>query len=501
MIATNGNGCSDTALVTIAINPKPDLGSDKTVNICPGSWIDLAAQFTTTGLGTNWTIGGLTVGTSSFITAAGIYQLIATNGTGCADTALVTVAITPKPNLGPDRSISVCSGIQLNLATQFTTTGLTSSWTLAGIPFTSPGSVTTAGIYQLIAANGSGCSDTALITVTINPKPIIVITNPAPVCSPATADLTATAITAGSASGLTYTYWKDIAATVPYTTALTASTGTYYIKGINSAGCSDIKPVIATVYPLPVVHVGKDTTICYKASALLHGSVSNASAATSYMWSPASNFINPGAMTTMAKPDSTTLYTLTVNVNYNTCAFTVTDNILVTMQPPVNAFAGNDTNVIFGMPLQLQATGGVKYLWSPYSPLNNAYIPNPLATLHQDTKFVVTVYDIAGCKATDTVFVKVYKGEGYYVPNAFTPNGDGLNNVFRPIPVGIVATDWFRVFNRYGEIVFETNKFMEGWDGTYKGKKQEMGNYVWILKGRGISGKVYVLKGNVVLIR
>jgi gliding motility-associated-like protein len=97
--------------------------------------------------------------------------------------------------------------------------------------------------------------------------------------------------------------------------------------------------------------------------------------------------------------------------------------------------------------------------------------------------------------------VKVYENITYYLPNAFSPNGDGLNEIFRPIPAGIVSTDWFRIFSRYGVLVFETSQMNKGWDGMFKGIKQPVGNYVWSIKGKGRDGKVVELKGNVVLVR
>jgi len=171
------------------------------------------------------------------------------------------------------------------------------------------------------------------------------------------------------------------------------------------------------------------------------------------------------------------------------------------MQPRVVAFAGNDTVAVSGVPHQLRASGGINYLWSPASVLNNSTIANPLANLRQDTRFTVLVTDIAGCKASATVLVKVYNGITYYLPNAFSPNGDGLNELFRPIPAGIVSTEYFRIFSRYGQLIFETAQPLKGWDGTYKGIKQPVGNYIWSIKGMGSNGKVVEMKGNVVLVR
>jgi gliding motility-associated-like protein len=202
----------------------------------------------------------------------------------------------------------------------------------------------------------------------------------------------------------------------------------------------------------------------------------------------------------LVKPLSTQQYILTVNDTYG-CNFNVKDSIAVTMQPPVIANAGNDTIASTGLPHQLNASGGTNYLWTPSGLLNNPNISNPLATIRFDTHFAVTVKDVAGCTGYDSVFVKVYDGITYYIPNAFSPNGDGRNDIFKPLAVGIISTEYFRIFNRYGQIVFETTQWNKGWDGIYKGVKQAIGNYVWVIKGKGSNGKIIEMKGNVVLVR
>ena len=94
----------------------------------------------------------------------------------------------------------------------------------------------------------------------------------------------------------------------------------------------------------------------------------------------------------------------------------------------------------------------------------------------------------------------MYNGPTYYVPNAFSPNGDGLNDIFRPIPVGISNTQYFRIFNRYGETVFQTNQWLKGWDGTYNGADQPMGVYIYKIEGT-TGGEPFQTNGNVTLMR
>ncbi|MEO6539912.1 MAG: T9SS type B sorting domain-containing protein, partial [Ferruginibacter sp.] len=305
-------------------------------------------------------------------------------------------------------------------------------------------------------------------------------------------------------NALTDTFKWTPRATLDFDTARTPvatpnDTTKYYLTakwGI----CIRKDSVTINVLHKPIPYAGRDTTICYKTNAFLNGTASNLSGTVNYAWTPPDSLNTPNAASTIARIDTTRQFTLTVTDNYG-CNFSVTDSMMVFMQPPLVVFAGNDTNAILGRPHQLQASGGTGYVWSPVGPLNNPFISNPVATLYNDTYFHVQVTDAIGCTDDDDVFVKVYEGPMYYLPNAFTPNGDGLNDVFTPIPVGIRSTEYFRVFNRYGQLMFETREWMKGWDGTLKGKPAALGTYVWAIKGFDKTGTVMEMKGTVILIR
>lgn len=503
LIVTNTQGCKDTALVTLSVNSKPVIGDDNAVTICEGRTTDLTALYNTTGLISVWTINGNLVTDPAAVATGGTYQLVASTVQGCSDTALVTLTVNLKPVLGSDRTENVCQGSSIDLTTLFSTGSNNNNWTLNGAAVNNPGSITSAGSYQLITVSPQGCPDTAVATVNIVTAPVVVTNNQGPVCSPQTFDLTAAPVTAGSAAGLTFTYWQDVQATVSYPTPAAAADGVYYIKGTDANGCFSISPVTLTHYPLPVVDAGDDVAICNNDSTVLVAVVSNTPVPVTYVWSPVNEggIRNPAAATTVVVPSATQEYVVTITDGYG-CNYAVRDSITVTMQPPVKAFAGNDTIAPTGLPHQLLATGGVNYAWLPSGFLNNPFIANPLATIYADSiLFTVIVRDEAGCIGYDTVKVRTYDGITYYVPNAFSPNGDLNNDIFRPIPVGVVTTEYFRVFNRYGQVMFETNQYLKGWDGTYKGVPQPVGNYVWVVKGKGRNGKVIEMKGNVVLVR
>ncbi len=163
-IATDTSFYLDSVVVNFV--PKPALGADKTASVCTGNSINLTTQFTTTGLISAWTLGGTPVATPAAVVTAGTYQLIATNSSGCTDTALVTASFLTKPNLGIDKTVSKCTDSTFNLTTQYNTTGLTTTWTYGGSAVANPAAVTGAGVYQLVGTNTTtGCSDTALVTV------------------------------------------------------------------------------------------------------------------------------------------------------------------------------------------------------------------------------------------------------------------------------------------------------------------------------------------------
>lgn len=277
---------------------------------------------------------------------------------------------------------------------------------------------------------------------------------------------------------------------------------TSYVLNASWGICSRRDTVTINVLRRPVANAGADVTICPAESTTLTGTATNTSGTVNYLWSPATFLNRVDSNVVIASPPngSSTTYTLTVTDNYG-CNFTVTDAVVVTVRPRVNAFAGNDTIAATGLPHQLFGSGGSQYLWSPAAPLNNASSANPIATLNADTRFTLIVQDVIGCFGYDTVFIKVYDGPAYYVPTAFTPNGDGRNDIFRAVPSGVVSTEYFRVFDRWGKLVFETSKWLKGWDGTYQGRPQAGGAYVWIIKGRDKDGKTIERKGTVILIR
>ncbi|HEY0676849.1 MAG TPA: PKD domain-containing protein [Chitinophagaceae bacterium] len=167
------------------------------------------------------------------------------------------------------------------------------------------------------------------------------------------------------------------------------------------------------------------------------------------------------------------------------------------------AFAGRDTVVAKGEPVQLNAKGGkdVLYNWSPSTGLNNSEIENPVATLDRDQLYYLDAVTKEGCDSHSQIYIKRYAGPDIYIPNAFTPNRDGKNDVFHVVPIGIRTFHYLAIYNRYGELVFRSTDQHKGWDGTYKGAQLSAGTFVAVSQAIDYKGNVMLRKRTVVLIR
>jgi gliding motility-associated-like protein len=259
--------------------------------------------------------------------------------------------------------------------------------------------------------------------------------------------------------------------------------------------CQNTDAIIIKVAPYPSANAGNDSTICLGNSVQL-----SASGGTFYKWSPAFFLNNPGIANPVADPINDINYVVAVSDTLG-CPKSVQDSVQIRVLNVVAEAGPADTSVVVNQPLQLTASGGEFYIWTPSTGLSNPDVSNPVALLSNSQQYVVTVSQ-GGCFDTDTINVTVYKVEpGLYVPNAFTPNNDGVNDVFRPIPIGMKKISYFRVYDRWGRLMFSSAQTGKGWDGTLEGKPQDPAVYVWMIEGIDYLNNKITKKGSVVLIR
>jgi gliding motility-associated-like protein len=169
-------------------------------------------------------------------------------------------------------------------------------------------------------------------------------------------------------------------------------------------------------------------------------------------------------------------------------------------------FAGNDTGVFINQLVKLHAkeksnSNFNKYTWFPTYGLNDFRAQNPIALIDKDIDYVVTASNQFGCFAMDTIHIEVYTKIGIFVPTAFTPNNDFRNDILKAIPRGVVQLNYFKIFNRLGNLIFFSKDFNEGWDGKIKGILQNTQTYLWMAEGINVKGELITNKGVVTLIR
>lgn len=272
---------------------------------------------------------------------------------------------------------------------------------------------------------------------------------------------------------------------IPISTA--ANNGNYYVTSISSKGCTSKDSTIATLTTPPIINAGNDREICEGTSVQLQSTGSNY--ITSYQWLPPTGLSNPKIPNPIASPTETTLYIL--QAAHDACI--VPDSILITVNKNPVAHAGPDKIIIKGQSATLEGTAGgtdVDYLWTPDINITGRSSLSPVVNPSTNQIYVLNVFSNRGCKtATDSVLVKVY--QQLYIPNAFTPNGDGKNDTWFIEPLLAYPGAVVQVFNRYGQKVFDNNGKNIWWDGTFKGEPQAAGTYVYLvdLKILGRTGR------------
>jgi gliding motility-associated-like protein len=456
-------------------------------------------------------------------------SVIMTSNAGCVTTATansnqISITVTAAPVVKITDPPAVCAPATVDITALSVNTGSDPGlgftyWTNAAatIPLSNPGAVAVSGTYYIKGTANGGCSTVKPVVVTINAAPNLIITNPAAVCAPGTVDITAASVTAGSGAGLTYTYFTDAAATnvLNNPTAVNAG-GTYYIKAANSSGCTVVKPVVVAINPLPTATISGGGGICAGSSISLPINLTGKAPWTVTYSNGTSTFTvsaNASPYQLTVSPAVNTTYTLT-GVTDATCSNTASGSAAVTVGTPITPVRYTTINATSGFPVQIIPgarifTPNDQYAWSPTVGLNSYTIQSPTFTYDRTTEYLITIHAGTGCTVVDTLLVNVFPASGpppagssaIFVPKAFSPNGDGNNDRLTPLLYKIKDLYYFRVFNRWGQMVFETNKMGEGWDGIFKGVRQGADVFTWTASGLGTDGVTHNVRGQSILLR
>ena len=370
------------------------------------------------------------------------------------------------------------------------TTGAGAYGTAGGLP---------SGNLSIVVRDANGCTLPGAVAVDLNKNLTLLMDNDAELCQGTSRQITvssnATTFSWSPALGLSSATIEDPVASPATTTSYTLTAG----LGI----CTLTGSLNIVVLPAPVADAGGPDTTCYGKSIYLQGSGGE-----QYMWTPSTGLSNPTiADPLVIDPKVSVVYSLVVT-DANGCKNLKPATVRVYVRPPYEVFAGDDTSVMVGQSVPLlavdvQGVGFNQYVWTPAAGLSAATISDPTASFSEVGTYTYVVNATApdGCGGSDSVTIKVYAVADIFVPNAFTPNNDGHNDLLRAIPVSIRDFKYLTIFNRWGQQVFTTTNPGVGWDGSFNGQQMPAGTYVWMVGGVDYSGRVVEKRGTVILIR
>ena len=511
LIVNRGDPCSDSATMQLGVYPGffPDFNVS---GICVNKPTAFTDQTTTVyGIVNNWRwdFGETTVlnDTSRLQNPAYTYpaiglkraQLIVQSSKGCIDTLTKDITIIDKPPITlPFRDTVICNIDTLQLSASGS--GVFSwspNYNIISANTPTPLVYPKTTTWYKVLLDDNGCINNDSVRVRVVDRVALNVRPDTTFCAGDGVQLGATT------DGLQFSWTPNINLNNPNILNPVANppVATTYQLTARIGKCLSTDDVTIFPVPYPTANAGPDVSICHDASVQLNASV----VASTYFWRPQGSLSSPNILNPIAHPPTTTNYILTVT-DVLGCPKPGYDTVRVTVLPKIQATAGRDTMIVFGQPLQLNASGGENYVWTPTTFLSNGSISNPISRITNNNidsiRYKVYVTNLLGCLDSATVLVKIFRtSPQIFVPTGFTPNGDGLNDFLRPIAVGVERIEYFSVYNRWGQLVFKTTINGKGWDGQIDGKPQTTNTFVWMVKAIDYTGKPIFQKGTATLIR
>lgn len=475
-------GCPDTLCFTVHVDSLPNASITHLSAVCLGaSPFNLVAADT----GGVWSGSGITntlLGTfSPSLAGVGTHTVIYSINNGCVSSDTATINIISVADASVNSAGPFCENDPSLTLTAVAPGGV---WSGPGIINTATGIFNPfnagAGTHIITYSIGGVCGDTGSVLITVHALPTTSVTGPVSICKGDSVILTAS-------GGGTY-LWSNgsVDSIIRF---LPSAAGSYsYSVSISNANCSAMDSFSFSVVAPPIVNAGPDDTICSGLTVNLTGSGS-----ASYLW-------NTGATTSSILVSPLTDSTFMLIGYSGTCSDTDWVNLIV--YNPTVVSAGMDVFINKGESVSLNPSGGGVYAWTPSEGLSCNNCVSPVASPDETTIYVVTVTNEYGCVVIDsvTVFVSENCSGNFFIPNAFSPNGDGQNDNLKAYG-NCIKQMLFSVYNRWGEKVFETNNTIDAWDGSYKGVEMQTGIYVYNLYVQPESGEAIVKSGNISLIR
>ncbi len=424
---------------------------------------------------------------------------------GCAQFPTDSITIEVKDSLSYslfNTDTSICLGNSVTINGQIDV-GINLQWTpstnvanpnilLTTITPTTIGQVT----YTATGTYGSCTPVVKTLKITTDPIPFITPIADMEVCEGNTINISAIV-----SPSFNYNFnWNpstSLLNTNTYNPIFNGTTSQNIVLHVESpnAKCSTDEPFFIQVWPFAQGNISNDTLVCNGNPVQLFVSGGNGQ----YFWYPSTGLSCTSCPNPIASNSGSTQY-FAVLLDPHGCQDTL--DVHVEIQPGFTMFLyNNDTTIYAGEEIKLLATGAPYYYWTPGNYLYYVQSNDPTAKPLEDITYYVTGVNVnQKCPQVDSFHVKVIT-QDINVPNAFTPNGDGKNDVFKVFARKMITMQEFRIFNRWGQEIYSSTDITKGWDGSYKGKPQDPGVYFYTMKVNYINGKVQHIQGDITLIR
>jgi gliding motility-associated-like protein len=433
-----------------------------------------------------------------YVVQDGPHTVSVIDNNGCVETKKLVVDKDPPISVNIAQGPLVCNGdAQALIHLQATGGDGQYEYSIDGNNFQLPDSfLITNGNLQLKVKDDKGCFVSKDALVPLNQKLIVDAGKDTSICEGSSVQLNAN----GNASDYIWDAAPSLSEIrIQDPVAKPGSTIKYFVTGIKGI-CSARDSVVIAVFPAPVANAGRDSIICLGRSISLQGSGGQ-----NYSWLPSNMVSDPVSSHPTIKPAQTTRYYLKVFEQHG-CPSLKYDTVVITVVETVKVDAGKDTTVTLGQPLQLKGreltnTGAHIVEWIPSFGLSDPHILDPVAVLTDDMVYRLRLQTSEGCEGTDEVRIKVFNRPDIFVPSGFTPNDDGKNDVLKAIPVGMKSFRYFKIYNRWGQLIFSTTNESIGWDGTVNSVKEKAGTFIWIAEAVDFKGNPTQRRGTVTLIR
>ncbi len=469
LITDEGTATQQSFCQTIVVVDPPtvDLGPDRSA--CDGTEIALDA-----GDGANFRYSWNTGADTRTITASadGNYSVSVANG-GCAVTDEVALTFSPAFSVTSTTAMIDCQ--HLTGSAEIQSGGGVSPFTysLDDAPAQNTGSFANLalGNYSVVVTDANGCEATHTFSIVKDPINVLEAahTKTDPVCSYSTDGV----ITMSAAQGtgpFQYAMEGGAFGALPEFSGLGAGTYKLYIR---NSGCIDSQEVVLAGPPPIEGPVNVVNELCNNRAGNASVIASGGTAPYTYTWNGVSG--NLPLVTGLVAGD----YELTIT-DASGCLLEQQFHVDHEFGPPV-LIANNDTTINIGEKIMLYAENSPDYLWEPDPSLSCFDCAAPVAMPIHDTRYIVHTVTGTNCIKSDTVLVRVTYNRNFNLPNAFSPNNDGVNDVFRPKSAGLILFNML-VYNRWGQLLSQVTDHRRGWDGTCNGEPQPIGTYVYVIQ-------------------